>query len=150
LQTFTDPARRTTAFAVAVTLSLGALAACGDDSNDSSGATTTTAAGTPEDHEAPMDEVLAGLATIKEGGTAAATAAADGDFDAALAAFDDLHDVWEEVEGTVKATNVDAYEAIETAQGLIKDGAETENVERVSQGADDQAAAIVAFIAANS
>ena len=50
----------------------------------------------------------------------------------------------------MKDTDDDTYEAIETAQGLIKDGAENENAERVRQGADDQAEAIDAFIAANS
>jgi hypothetical protein len=149
LPTYTAPARRTTALLAVLVLGLGALAACGDDST-SSGDTTTTAAGTPEDHEAPIEEVLAGLPTIKEAGSAAATAAADGDFDAALAKYEEMHEVWEEVEGTIKATDLDAYEAIETAQGLIKDGAESENAERVSQGADDQAAAIDAFISANS
>jgi hypothetical protein len=97
--------RRTVALLALVALSLGALAACGDDS--SSGGTTTT--GAPEEQQAPMDEVLAGLPTIKQAGTAAATAAADGDFDAALAKFDELHEVWEEVEGTIKATDTDAY-----------------------------------------
>ena len=43
------------------------------------------------------------------------------------------------IEGTIKDTDPDIYERIETAQGLIKDGAENDNAERIQQGADDQA-----------
>jgi hypothetical protein len=148
LPRFTLPARRTAALLAVLALPVGALVACGDDG--SSADTTTTAAGAPEGHQAPMEEVLASLPTIKEAGAAAATAAADGDFDAALAKYEEMHGVWQDVEGTIKATDLDTYEAIETAQGLIKDGGEAQNAERVSQGADDQAAAIDSFIAANS
>ena len=41
--------------------------------------------------------------------------------------------MWEEIEGTIKDTDRDLYERIETAQGLIKDGAENENAERSSR-----------------
>lgn len=137
--------------ALAVALGGGLLAACGDDEGTSStDSTTTTAASSPEDHKAPMDEVLTGLREISEEGTVARQAAEEGDFEAALVAYEELHEVWEEVEGTVKDTDLDAYEAIETAQGLIKDGAENDNAERVAQGAEAQASAIDAFIAANS
>lgn len=149
MPTTTFPSRRAAALIAVAALGLGGLAACGDDSA-SDGATTTAGEGSPEENKATMDEVLAGLPTIKDAGASAATAAADGDFEAALTAYADMHDVWEEVEGTIKDTDLDAYEAIETAQGLIKDGGESENAERVNQGADDQAAAIDAFIAANS
>jgi hypothetical protein len=146
----TSPIRRAAGLALVVTLGFGTLAACSDDDAGSSERTTTTAgAGSPEDHKASMEDVLAGLPDIKAAGEAAAAAAADGDFDTALSEYDDLHEVWEEVEGTIKDTDLDAYEAIETAQGLIKDGAENENADRVSQGADDQGAAIDAFVEAN-
>lgn len=142
--------RRATGLALAVTLGFGTLAACSDDEDSTSEASTTTVGeGSPEDHKASMEDVLAGLPDIKAAGEAAAAAAADGDFDTALSEYDKLHEVWEEVEGTIKDTDRDAYEAIETAQGLIKDGAENENADRVSQGADDQGAAIDAFVEAN-
>ena len=104
---------------------------------------------TPEDIKAPMSEVVAKLPTMVDGGDAAKAAAADGDFDKAAKEFDELHEVWEEVEGTVKSTDPDIYERIETAQGLIKDGAETKKADRVATGAADQAAAVQDFIAAN-
>ena len=118
--------------------------ACSDDSSGDSETTKT-----PEDIQAPMSEVVAKLPTMVAGGDAAKAAAAAGDFDKASEEFDELHEIWEEVEGTVKSTDSDIYERIETAQGLIKDGAETKKADRVATGAADQAAAVQEFIAAN-
>jgi hypothetical protein len=131
----------------AAVFGLTGLAACGSDSGGDDASDVT---GSPEDIKAPMEEVLAKLPTISAAGAAAAAAATAGDFDTASAKYDELHEVWEEAEGTIKDTDPDAYEAIETAQGLINDGAENENADRVVQGASDQAAAIDSFIAANS
>lgn len=142
------PARRAAGLVLTLGLGLGALAACGSD-DDPSADSDTTEATSPEDHKASMEEVLVGLPKIKAAGDEAATAAASGDFEAALASYDELHEIWEEVEGTIKDTDADAYEAIETAQGLIKDGAENEDADRVAQGAEAQAEAVDAFVAAN-
>jgi hypothetical protein len=120
------------------------LAACSDDSSGE-----TSSGQTPEELKAPMSEVLSKLPTMVDKGSDAKTAAADGDFDKATSEFDELHEVWEEVEGTVKDTDADIYEQIETAQGLIRDGAENEDADRVATGADDQAAAVQQFIDAN-
>ena len=136
------------AVAIASVALLGMLgAACGDDADDGAGATTTLS---PEDIKVPLADVVAGLPALESGGADAATAAAAGDFQAAIDAYDALHELWEGIEGTLKDTDPDAYEAIETAQGLMRDGAENENAERVADGAADQAAAIQAFIAANA
>jgi Ribonuclease G/E len=120
------------------------IAACSDDSSGD-----TKSAETPEDVKAPMSEVLDKLPTMVDMGNEAKAAAADGDFDKASSEFEELHEVWEEVEGTVKDTDADIYEEIETAQGLISDGAENEDAERVATGADNQAAAVQQFIDAN-
>ena len=143
------PARRAAGLALTLALGLGTLAACGSDDETPAGSDTTESA-TPEDHKAPMEEVLAGLPKIKAAGDEAAAAAASGDFEAALASYDERHEIWEEVEGTIKDTDTDAYEAIATAQGLIKDGAENEDADRVAQGAEAQGEADDAFVAANS
>lgn len=138
-------ARRRAALALVALLTLGTLgAACGDDGGSASGGTTTVA---PEDVKVPLEAVIAGLPGISAGGSAAAAAAAEGDFEGALAAYDALHEGWEGIEGTLKDTDPDAYEAIETAQGLMRDGAENENADRVASGAADQASTIDAFIA---
>lgn len=141
-------ARRRAALALVALLTIGTIgAACGDDGGSASGGTTTVAPVAPEDVKVPLEAVIAGLPALSAGGSAAAAAAAEGDFEGALAAYDALHEGWEGIEGTLKDTDPDAYEAIETAQGLMKDGAENENADRVANGAADQAAAIDAFIA---
>lgn len=141
--------RRLTGLALASLLGLGSsVAACGDD--DKAGAPAETTAGAPEDVKAPMEEVLAGLPVMLEAADAAEAAADEGDFDAVLAEYEELHEVWEEVEGTVKDTDRDLYEAIETAQSLIKDGGENEDAGRVSTGVADQAEAVDSFIEGNS
>jgi hypothetical protein len=136
---------RTLAAASIGLLALGGLAACGDD--DTSTDTETTS---PEDVKAPMSEVLAGLPVMVEHGGKAAAAAASGDYTKALAEYEELHEIWEGIEGTIKDTDLDIYERIETAQGLIKDGAENDNGERIQQGADDQELAAAEFIADHS
>lgn len=149
--TFSSPRRRATGLAFAGLVGLGSLlAACGDDDKADTSAEATEAAGPPEDVKVPMAEVLAGLPVMLAAADAADVAAADGDFDAVLAHFEELHEVWEDVEGTVKATDRDLYEAIETAQSLIKDGGENEDAERVATGVADQADAVGSFIEGNS
>jgi hypothetical protein len=139
--------RRASALATAVVLLGLGVAACGSD-DDSSDSTSTTVS--PEDVKAPMEEVLAGLPAVVTAAEEAATAAADDDFDAASAAYDEAHETWESVEGTIKDTDPDAYEAIETGLGLIADGAENEDAERVAQGAEDLGTAVESFIADQS
>lgn len=137
--------RRRAALALVALLTFGSIAAaCGDDGWSASGGTTTVA---PEDVKVPLEAVIAGLPALSAGGRAATAAAAEGDFEGALAAYDALHEGWEGIEGTLKDTDPDAYEAIETAQGLMRDGVENENADRVANGAADQAATIDAFIA---
>ena len=138
--------QRTLAAAAVGLLALGGLAACGDD--DDAGTDTQTTS--PEDVKAPMSEVLAGLPQLVDHANAAASAGAIGDYTKALAEYEELHEVWEEIEGTIKDTDLDIYERIETAQGLIKDGAENDNAERIQQGADDQKAAVDEFAASQA
>jgi hypothetical protein len=129
-------------------LALGAtsLVSCSDDEP----ATASTSSTSPEAVKAPMAEVVVKLPRMLAGGEAAAAAAKAGQFDTASKEFEKLHEVWEEVEGTVKDTDRDLYEEIETAQGLIRDGAESKNAARVKQGAADQVAAVKRFLAANA
>ena len=136
--------RRAVAVVAVSLLAVVGVAACGDDSGSES---SSSSAGY---EKVPMADVLAGLPVMVGHGRAAASAAAQGDYTTALTEYDELHEIWEEIEGTIKDTDRDIYERIETAQGLIKDGAENDNSERVEQGADDQAAAADEFAAANA
>jgi hypothetical protein len=133
--------------AVVALLCLALLTACGGDDNPTTD--NATQATRPEDVKVPMAEVLQKLPTIVAGGEAAAAAAGTGDFDTALAEYEELHEVWEEIEGTIKDTDLDSYEKLETAQSLIRDGAENDDAARVEKGAADQATTANAFIAAN-
>ena len=139
--------RRILGLVAASVLGLGLLTACGDD--DKAGTNATTPPTSPEEVKAPMPEVLQKLPTIVAGGEAAAAAAGKGDFDTALTEYEELHEVWERVEGTIKDTDLNSYEQFETAQGLIRDGAENEDAARVERGAEDQATTADTFIAAN-
>jgi hypothetical protein len=141
-------ARRALALTAVALLGVGSLAACGDDSGRSDDDASDEVA--PEDVKVSMAEVLAGLPAILEHADAAASAGASGDYTTAEHEYEELHEVWEGIEGTIKDTDLDAYEAIETAQGLIKDGATHDNAERIQQGADDQRAAVEAFTTAHA
>jgi hypothetical protein len=135
--------RRALALVALSALGLGVLGACGDDEKGS-GTTTTLS---PEDVKAPMSEVLAGLPQMVVLGNKAASEGQVGAFDDADDETGKIEDVWKTIEGTVKDTDIDTYEKIETAQGLIKDGAKAHNAERIQQGAQDQSDAVDAFIA---
>jgi hypothetical protein len=140
-------ARRALALSAVALIGVTSLAACGDDSGKADSSSDEVA---PEDVKVSMGEVLAGLPEVVEHGDQAASAAATGDYTKALSEFEELHEVWEGIEGTIKDTDLDAYEAMETAQGLINDGAQHDNAERIQQGADDQRAAADAFAAAHA
>lgn len=144
---FHPTARRALTLVAVAAIGVGSLSACGDDDKDSASTTTQPS---PEEVKAPMADVLAGLPTMVAHGNDAASAGATGDYTTALAEYEELHEIWEGIEGTIKDSDVDIYERIETAQGLIKDGAENDNSERIQQGADDQAAAADEFASANS
>lgn len=135
--------------AVALTATLVGLALVGTGCSGGSDESSSSTAPSPESVTVPMNDALAGLDIVAEGGNAAAAAAADSDFDTALTAYDQMHSEWERVEGTVKATDPDAYESMETAQGLMRDGIEVDNADRVEQGAVDQRDAITVFIDEN-
>jgi hypothetical protein len=138
--------RRAFAMSAIGLLALGSLAACGDDST----ADDTSDSIAPEDVKVPLDQVLDDLPEIVEHGNKAAAAANSGDFATAATEYHELHEGWEAIEGTIKDLDADAYVDFETAQGLIKDGADHKNAERVQQGADDQSDAASAFLAAHS
>ena len=105
------PRRRVgTRFVAAVACIIAAAAfvtACGDDSPSESSITR------PEDVKAPMPEVLSKLPTMVDLGNEAKAAAASGDFTKAEDEYEELHEIWEAVEGTVKDTDADIYEQIE-------------------------------------
>lgn len=141
----TSPRRPRLWLALALVLGVAPLlASCGDD--DSAASTTTSTTTESGYEEIPMADVLVALPAMVAAGEAADEAAAAGRFDEVLAEYDVMHEVWEEVEGTIKATDRDLYEQIETAQSLVTDGGETGNEQRVATGVSDQATAVDTFV----
>ena len=129
--------------ALAVVLALG-LAACGGDDSDSGAngddtveeVTTTT---TPEEKDSSAAEVAAGLEHLVE--EAKETAAAAGtDKAKAVELWDETHEIWEEIEGTIKDNSEDYYIRFEDALALLEGGAEDGDAAKASGAADEVAA----------
>lgn len=139
--------RRGSRFVVVVAAAALLTGACGgkDDTGGTKGPATTTAP-RPEDVIAPLTEVKLKLPALITLGNQAAAQAQAGDWETAGDTYDSLINVWFEVEGAVGDQDRDIYERAETAQGLISDGVDVKNVDRVATGAADQAAALQQFL----
>ncbi len=129
--------------AAVLAVGMGALGACGTSASTA----TATTAGSPEAIRAPMSTVLAGLPKIVVLGNKAASDVQIGAYDDANEASGAIEHAWMAVEGTVKADDAATYARIESAQGLIQDGAKHHDGARTLQGANAQADAVGAFIA---
>lgn len=101
--------------ACAVTVS---LISCGD-SDEKSGAATTTATAAPEDVFAPDAQVAAGLKALVG---VAAGVSHQADAAASKKASEGLEPEWAPVEGTVKRNEPDMYATIEEDLSLLESG----------------------------
>jgi hypothetical protein len=140
---------RRTSCALLALLALASLAAaCGgdDDDSSSSGAPTTTA---PEEHKASDAEVAAGLKKLQSQAGEVVAAARGDDGDGASAAWGELHETWESVEGTIKDNDEDAYLAFEDAIAALKTAAEKPDADKASAAASDLDAAATAYLKAH-
>lgn len=161
--------RRASARSLLAVIAVGTFAACGsddaDEARDDEASTTTeverdeagegsddtpAADDSPDEPTVPMSEVLTTLPKVRDLGNEAAVAAGQGDWPTALAKHAELQKMWESVEATVADADRDAHEAIDAAHDLIEEGAKTEALDRVTQGAEAQRITIDAFIDANS
>jgi hypothetical protein len=122
------------------------LAACGGSDGRAEGSPQKPVT-RPEDVIAPLAEVLSKLPALVELGNTVKTQAAAGDYGGASGTLESLENLWFEVEGAVGDSDRNAYEAIETAQGLLRDGVQTRKADRVAKGAADQATSIQQFLA---
>ena len=153
MRSFTDhlAPRRLAVLLVALLAALATLTACSSDGSPSSGAETSaqgSSKGTaaPEHTQVPVSEVHAKAPQLIQLGKDAKDAAAAGKWDEAAGMPHEIEEVWEQVEGTIKALDPEVYEQIETAQGLIGDGIEAKKADRVAQGSQDQATAVQKFL----
>lgn len=122
-------------------LALG-FGACGDG-NDSATSPATTA---PEEHRASAAEVVEGVTALRA--TVAEAAAAVGtDKAKAEAAIEKIEPVWEEIEGTIKANDEDAYLAFEDAFAALARAAQNGDRAKANEAAAEVEAAATKYLA---
>jgi hypothetical protein len=127
---------------VAVGLSV-AVMACSSDSKSS---TTVTSSGSeaPEDKRASAAEVAKGLKEIEA--TAKAMVAAGTDKAQLKEADEKIEPVWEEIEGTVKANDSDAYITFEDAFAVLEKAADDGDAAKVQSGSDSVSKAVAEYL----
>ena len=121
------------------------LSACGSDSAKVQ-ATTTSSGSTYE--VVPDAQVTAGLKKVRSF-AAVIESQAPNDTKAAEATFGELHEVWEEIEGTVRAKEKQQYLDLEDALGGIKLGVQEKKLDRVTSGVADLNSALDAYLSAH-
>jgi hypothetical protein len=125
----------------------GLVAACGGDDDDSSDATTTTTA--PEDARASDADVAAGLQTIKGIAGDISAAVAGGKDDEAKELVEKIEPTWEEIEGTIKENDEEAYLTFEDAFAAIGLAVEDGDDAGATKAASDISAAAAAYLEAH-
>jgi hypothetical protein len=124
------------------------VSACGDDSGSgSSGADPTESSGgtSPEDVIAPDSAVTAGLNQSITDLHALADGVANGT--ATDAQFEEVHEGWESIEGTVKQNNPEAYLGLEDALAAMQKAIGDKDAAAAKQAASDFEADATAYLA---
>ena len=141
--------KRFTALLLALLTLATFAAACGDDDDGDATATgDSTKVTAPEDVKAPADEVAAGLEEMDQLAKDVVTALEDDDTDKASELYDEAHEVWEDVEGTVKDNDEDAYIAFEDALSSLETAAADGDVDKASAASVDISAAVSTYLEA--
>jgi iron uptake system EfeUOB component EfeO/EfeM len=122
------------------------VAACGGDDDDSTGGDAETTAA--EDVKAPAAEVTTGLKKVTAYADEIVAKVKAGDSDGASASWDEMHEAWEAVEGTVKDNDEDGYLAIEDAMAALKTAAADTDADKAATGASDLKAAVDEYLKA--
>jgi hypothetical protein len=106
---------------LAAALSLGSIAACGSDAKTatSAGSSASSSSADPHTKVSSDADVAAGLRKMLT--QADEVVDAGSDKTKAEAAGDELHETWEDVEGTVKQKEPDAYAQIEEDLSVLRD-----------------------------
>ena len=133
-----SPWRRLVAVGVACAALSVLVSACGDDSGSSSSATTaasTDETAAPEDVIAPDAEVTAGLNQAIADMHSLADGVASGT--ATDAQFEEVHEGWEAIEGTIKQNDVDGYLALEDALAAMQTAVTDKDAAAAKTAADN-------------
>jgi len=105
--------------AIAGTLTVAAVAACGSDSPKTNATASSSSSEDPHTKVSTDAEVATGLHKMED--EAAEVLAAASDKSEAEAAGDELHETWEDIEGTVKQNEPDMYAQIEEDLAVLRD-----------------------------
>ena len=143
-----SPWRRLLAVLVAGATISVFVSACGDDSGSGSGSADPTegSGGTsPEDVIAPDSAVTAGLNQSITDMHALADGVANGT--ATDAQFEEVHEGWESIEGTVKKNNPEAYLGLEDALAAMQKAISDKDAAAAKQAASDFEADATAYLA---
>ena len=142
--------RRLLALGVACASLTVLVSACGDDSGSSSSATTAASADdtvAPEDVIVPNAQVTAGLNQIITDMHSLADGVAGGT--ATDAQFEQVHEGWEAIEGTIKQNNPEAYLGLEDALAAMQKAIKDKDAAAAKAAASDFEADATAYIAGN-
>ena len=143
-----SPWRRLLAVLVAGAALSVFVSACGDDSGSGSGSAdpTESSGGTsPEDVIAPDSAVTKGLNQSITDMHALADGVANGT--ATDAQFEEVHEGWESIEGTVKKNNPEAYLGLEDALAAMQKAISDKDAAAAKQAASDFEADATAYLA---
>ncbi|MGE0879449.1 MAG: hypothetical protein AB7L13_09770 [Acidimicrobiia bacterium] len=142
LMTPARPRRRFAALVLALPLALAPLAACGDDSNESSEV--------PENVIVSDADVTKGLAQMTTYVDEVVQKVKDkAGSKAATASYDEAHEVWESVEGTVKKNSQELYLRFEDGLTALKNAANGTDVDKATKAAADVASATADYLKAH-
>ena len=141
-----SPWRRLLAVLVAgVALSVF-VSACGDDSGSSADSAESSSGGTsPEDVIVPDSAVTAGLNQSIADMKALAAGVADGT--ATDTQFEQVHEGWASIEGTVKQNNPEAYLGLEDTLAAMQKAISEKDAAAAKQAASDFEADATAYLA---
>jgi len=127
------------AVAVLLAITLGAVA-CGSDNK------TDKAQPAPEDLRAPASQVAAGLGKL-DGLVNQIGLAAGADAKAAKEQVKGIEEIWEPIEGTIRANDKDAYIRFEDDFAAIEKAVGSGDAAKAQSSAADVSAAIKAYLA---
>ncbi len=141
-----SPWRRPLAVLVAGAALSVFVSACGDDSGSSTADSTESSSGTsPEDVIAPDSAVTAGLNQSITDMNALADGVANGT--ATATQFEEVHEGWESIEGTVKKNDAEGYLALEDALASMQKAITDKDAAAAKQAASDFESAANVYLA---
>jgi hypothetical protein len=140
---------RSLSLLIALLALVGLAAACGDDDDGTVAGDDDTETTAPEDVKAPDAEVATGLGELQDLADEVVAAVQADDTDKATAEYEEAHEVWEGIEGTIKDNDEDAYIAFEDALASLESAAADGDLDKATAAAEDIKTAAAAYLEAH-